>query len=305
MSTVDFAQLPSPSIIQELDYSTIFTSRKEKFISLHPTSEQESIRSTLNRESDPIVKLLQESAYLELLYQSKCNHDARSLLLAYAENADLDHLALTEYGLIRLIITPADESITPVRPAIYESDERFKERCLLSFDSMNTAGSSNAYRFFTLSADGRIDGVKIYSAFENPFLLDVIITQIDSENGEASLELIKIAQDALDPEKVRPVCDRPIVKSSIATNYIIKAQLFIGKNAEDSLLIEAANIRLDHYIQKTKKSGQSIRLSAIYAALHIDGISRVVLTSPTADIELDTYHHGNCTLKEIIIGGVE
>ena len=305
MSTVDFSQLPIPSLVQELDYETIFNERKEKFIALYPVAEQEKWRNTLNRESDPVVKILQENAYLELLYKNKCNADARSLLLAYAEGPDLDHLALTEYGLVRLIISPADNSVVPPLPAIYESDERLKERCLLQYDGMNTAGSVNAYKFFTLSADGRVDGIKVYSHIDNPYFLDIIISQIDSQNGEATQELIGIVQQALDPEHVRPVCDRPIVKSSIASPYSINARLFVGKNAEDSLLLEAANIRIQSYIQKARKNGQSIRLSALYAALHVDGINRVVIDAPASDIEIDVYQHPHCTATNITIGGVE
>ena len=104
---------------------------------------------------------------------------------------------------------------------------------------------------------------------------------------------------------MRPVCDRPIVKPSIAPPYQISARLFVGKNAEDSLLLEAANIRIANYIQKARKNGQSIRLSALYAALHIDGINRVIIDAPAADIEIDTYHHPHCTATNITIGGTE
>ena len=305
MSTVDFSQLPEPNLIQELDYESIFNERKEKFIALYPATEQNQWRTILNRESDPVVKVLQENAYLELLYRNKCNADARSLLLAYAEGSDLDHLALTEYGLIRLIVTPADNSVVPPSPAIYESDERLRERCLLSFDGMNTAGSANAYRYFTLSADGRVDGIKVRSDEANPYLLDIVITQVDSINGEASAELVTAVQKVLDPDHVRPVCDRPTVKSSSATNYQIEAQLYVGKNAEDALLLEAANIRLDKYIKNAQKNGESIYRSAIFAALHVDGIQRVVITSPANDLVMDSYHHPFCTAKTIAIGGGE
>lgn len=304
MSTVDFSQLPEPNLIQELDYESIFNERKEKFIALYPATEQNQWRTILNRESDPVVKVLQENAYLELLYRNKCNADARSLLLAYAEGSDLDHLALTEYGLIRLIVTTADNSVVPPSPAIYESDERLRERCILSFDGMNTAGSANAYRYFALSADGRVDGIKVKSDEETPCFLDIVITQVDSENGAASAELIQIVQTALDPDTVRPVGDRPTVRSSIATNYQIEAVLYVGKNAEDALLLEAANIRLDKYIKNAQKNGESIYLSAIYAALHVDGIERVQIISPTADLVMDNYHHPYCTTKSITVGGV-
>lgn len=304
MSIVDFSQLPAPNLIKELDFETLLNARKEKFIALYPASEQQKWRSVLSRESEPVVKILQENTYLEMLYQNKCNADARSLLLAYAEGEDLDHLALTEYGLTRLIVTPEDISATPPLPAVYESDERLRERCILSFDGMNTAGSANAYRYFTLSADGRVDGIKVKSDEATPCFLDIVITQVDSENGEASEELIQIIQTALDPDTVRPVGDRPTVKSSIATNYQIEASLYVGKNAEDALLLEAANIRLDKYIKNAQKNGESIYLSAIYAALHVDGIERVEIISPTSDLVMDSYHHPYCTAKNITVGGV-
>ena len=305
MSTVDFSQLLPPSLITELSYEAIFTKRKESFISLYDASEQQAVRELLQRESEPVVKLLQENAYLEMLYQAKCNADARSLLLAYAEKSDLDHLALTEYGLTRLVVTPANNTVIPPIDTVYESDERLRERCLLSFDGMNTAGSANAYRYFTLSADGRVDGIKVRSDEANPYLLDIVITQVDSLNGEASAELITAVQKVLDPDHVRPVCDRPTVKSSSATNYQIEAQLYVGKNAEDALLLEAANIRLDKYIKNAQKNGESIYRSAIFAALHVDGIQRVVITSPENDLVMDSYHHPFCIAKTIAIGGVE
>lgn len=305
MSTVDFSQLLPPSLITELSYEAIFTKRKESFISLYDASEQQAVRELLQRESEPVVKLLQENAYLEMLYQAKCNADARSLLLAYAEKSDLDHLALTEYGLTRLVVTPANNTVIPPIDTVYESDERLRERCLLSFDGMNTAGSANAYRYFALSADGRVDGIKVRSDEANPYLLDIVITQVDSLNGEASAELITAVQKALDPDHVRPVCDRPTVKASSATNYQIEAQLYVGKNAEDALLLEAANIRLDKYIKNAQKNGESIYRSAIFAALHVDGIQRVVITSPANDLVMDSYHHPFCTAKTIAIGGVE
>ena len=305
MSTVDFSQLLPPSLIAELSYEAIFTKRKESFISLYDASEQQAVRELLQRESEPVVKLLQENAYLEMLYQAKCNADARSLLLAYAEKSDLDHLALTEYGLTRLVVTPANNTVIPPIDTVYESDERLRERCLLSFDGMNTAGSANAYRYFALSADGRVDGIKVRSDEANPYLLDIVITQVDSINGEASAELVTAVQKVLDPDHVRPVCDRPTVKSSSATNYQIEAQLYVGKNAEDALLLEAANIRLDKYIKNAQKNGESIYRSAIFAALHVDGIQRVVITSPENDLVMDSYHHPFCIAKTIAIGGVE
>lgn len=305
MSTVDFSQLPQPNLIEELDFERIFNTRKEKFISLYPSSEQDAWRITLERESDPVCKLLEENAYLELLYRNKLNNDARALLLAYSTDADLDHIALTYYGLQRLLISPADTSVVPPLPAVMESDESLKDRCLLSLDAMNTAGSANGYKFFAKSADGRVADVMVISDESNPYLLDIVITQHDSENGQATAEVVAIVQAGLDPENVRPICDRPTVKSSVAISFQIIAQLFISQSAENAILIDVAKQRLQTYIEKQKKIGHSIRLSAIYAALHVDGVSRVVITQPAADIEITNFQHAYCTSNSVTIGGTE
>lgn len=305
MNNIDFSKLPTPTLIEELDFEQIFNNRKEQFINLYPPEEQEVWRTTLNRESEPVTKILQENAYLELLYRNKLNRDARAMLLAYSTGAELDHIAVTYYGIQRLIITPANSSVIPPVAEVMESDESLKARCLLSLDAMNTAGSVNGYKFFAKTADGRVADVAVISDEANPYLLDVIITQHDSETGAASVELVNIVQAALDPENVRPVCDRPTVKSSTAINYSINAQLFIAKNSDGALIIDLASQRLDTYIEKQKQIGQSIHLSALYAALHIEGVSRVVITAPANDIPITQYQHSHCINKNVTIGGTE
>ena len=59
-----------------------------------------------------------------------------------------------------------------------------------------------------------------------------MITQVDSENGEASEELIQIVQTALDPDTVRPVGDRP---SSLPDRQIRKSWKIKNKTVICSL----------------------------------------------------------------------
>ncbi|MCF7694669.1 baseplate assembly protein, partial [Mycetohabitans sp. B2] len=65
MSTtpIDLSQLPAPDVIEPLDYETLFAQRKAQLIALYPLEEQADIAATLALESEPMVKLLQESAY--------------------------------------------------------------------------------------------------------------------------------------------------------------------------------------------------------------------------------------------------
>jgi Phage-related baseplate assembly protein len=54
----DLSKLPSPNVIESLDFEEIFNRRKAKFISLYSEQEQEEVAKTLQFESEPIVKLL-------------------------------------------------------------------------------------------------------------------------------------------------------------------------------------------------------------------------------------------------------
>ena len=67
------------------------------------------------------------------------------------------------------------------------------------------------------------------------------------------------------------------------------------------MLLSVAQERLQKYV-KIRKIGQSIRLSAIYAALHVDGVSRVEILNPTSDIVISKSQHAFCTGVDVQIG---
>ena len=77
---IDLSLLTAPTVIESLDYEAILTERKQYLISLYPLAEQENITATLALESEPIVKLLQESAYRELLLRNRVNTAAAAVM---------------------------------------------------------------------------------------------------------------------------------------------------------------------------------------------------------------------------------
>ena len=64
-----------------------------------------------------------------------------------------------------------------------------------------------------------------------------------------------------------------------------------------------AELRLKNYINEQRRLGRDIRLSAIYAALHTQGVQRVELAAPLADVVLDRTQAAHCTDYNIRIGG--
>ncbi|EHP4010353.1 baseplate assembly protein, partial [Salmonella enterica] len=92
MATVDLSLLPVPDVVEELDYETILAERIATLISLYPEDQQETVARTLALESEPVVKLLQENAYREVIWRQRVNEAARAVMLAYAIDSDLDNI---------------------------------------------------------------------------------------------------------------------------------------------------------------------------------------------------------------------
>ena len=300
--SVDFSQLAPPDIIESLDFESVYAERKIALIALFPDDQKVQISETLERESEPLTKFLQENAYRELVLRNRINTSARALLLAYATKNDLDQVG-ANFNVVRLVIKPADTTKTPPTAAVMESDDAFRERIQLAFDTLSVAGPEAAYKKFARDADGRVGDVSVVSP--QPAYITLTILQADSLTGAASPELIQIVSNAVTAEDVRPIGDRVTVQSASIINYAINAKLYIGKDPEAATLLQQAIANVTAYATKQKRLGRSIRISAIYAALHINGVNRVELISPLTDVVLTPEQASYCTNISVTIGGVE
>ncbi|MNO05807.1 hypothetical protein D3C81_2273310 [compost metagenome] len=59
------------------------------------------------------------------------------------------------------------------------------------------------------------------------------------------------------------------------------------------------------YISQQRRLGRDIRRSAIYAALHAEGVQRVELATPLEDVVLDRTQAAYCTDYQVIVGGID
>ncbi|MEB2729583.1 baseplate assembly protein [Citrobacter koseri] len=299
MATVDLSLLPVPDVVEELDYETILAERIAMLISLYPEDQQEAIARTLTLESEPIVKLLQENAYREVIWRQRVNEAARAVMLAYAIGSDLDNIG-ANFNVGRLVVTPADDTTIPPTPAEMELDADYRLRIQQAFEGMSVAGSTGAYEFHGRSADGRVADISVISPSPACVTISVLSRE---DNGTASDELLTIVRNALNGEDVRPVADRVTVQSALIVDYQIRATLFIYPGPESEPIRAAAEAKLKAYTSDQHRLGRDIRLSAIYAALHVEGVQRVELAAPVADIVLDKTQASFCTDYQIVIGG--
>jgi len=299
--TIDLSQLPPPVVVEPLDFETLFAQRKAAFIAMYPEDEQEELARTLELESEPITMLLEENCYRELLLRQRVNEAARAVMLAYSTDSDLDNLAVN-FNVERLTIQEEDDSVTPPIEAVMESDPDLRTRTQQAFEGLSVAGPTAAYEFWGRSADGRVADISAVSPTPACVTISVLSREGD---GTASDDLLSVVAAALNDEEVRPVADRVTVQSAEIVPYQIDATLYIYPGPEAEPVRQASEQQLQAYIAAQNRLGRDIRLSAIYAALHVEGVQRVELAQPVADIVLSDYQASHCTEYTITVGGYD
>lgn len=271
---IDLAQLPTPDVIEQLDYEQILAERKAYAVSLWPAAQQAQIAATLALESEPLTKLLQESAYREMLLRQRVNEAALAVLLPFAKGADLEQIG-ARFNVARLVITPANPSAVPPVAAVMESDDSLRERIQMAMEGLSTAGPRNAYIFHARSADGRVADASCIS----PSPAEVVVTvQSALDDGTAEPELLAVVAAYLGDEDRRPVADRLTVQTAEVLPYSVTALLHlntVGPEAEP--IRAAAETRLAALVNQRRRLGLEVNRSALDAALHIEGVRRVEL----------------------------
>lgn len=299
MATIDLSQLPAPDVLEALDYESLLTERKATLISLYPEEQQSAIAATLALESEPIVKILEENAYRELILRQRINEAAQAVMVAYALDGDLDQLGANN-GVTRLTLTPADDTTIPPTAAEMESNDDFRARIAAAFEGLSVAGPTGAYEYHAKSADGRVADASAISP--SPAVVTVTILAREG-NGVADDALLAVVDAALNDEDVRPVADRVSVQSADIVEYEIEAELYLYPGPEAEPIRAASEAKLAAYVTAQKRLGRDIRLSALYAAMHVEGVQRVNLIKPVADVVLDKTQAAYCTGWSLTVGG--
>lgn len=301
MAVIDLSQLPAPQIVDVPDFETLLAERKAAFVALYPADEQATVARTLALESEPITKQLQESTYREVLLRQRINEAAQAVMVAYALGGDLEQLA-ANYNVKRLTVTPADNDAVPPVAAVMESDDALRLRVPAAFEELSVAGPTAAYEFHARSADGRVADASATS----PAPAEVVLTVLSREgDGTAGNDLLAVVEKALNNESVRPVADRLTVRSAEIIPYSVDATIFLYPGPEAEPVMAAAKASLQKYIASQTRLGRDIRRSALYAALHVEGVQRVELASPLNDVVLDKTQAASCTQWNVTNGGTD
>lgn len=292
MSTpIDLTQLPAPSVVEVLDFETILAKRKAHLVSLLPEAERAAVTALLELESEPATKLLEENAYQETILRNRVNEAGKAVMLAFALDGDLDQLG-ANVNVARLTITPANPNALPPVAAVMEDNDAYRLRIQEAPDGLSVAGPKASYEFHARSSDGRVKDASATS----PAPASVTVTVLaNNDTGIADAVLLATVARALNAEEVRPLGDRLTVQAAQVIDYQIEATLFIGVGPEVPILLDAARANAVRVSQPRRPLGHSIYRSACSASVHVEGVRKVVLTSPATDIELNATQAARCT----------
>lgn len=300
MPTIDLSLLPPPNVIELLDYESLLTAIQSRVIELSDEKDRPAVRAVLALNSEPLTKLTQAYAYRALLQRQSINDAARAVMLAYAGGADLDNLA-ANFNVYRLVIRAANPTAIPPTPAIMESDSDFRKRTQQAFEGLSVAGPTAAYEFFARSADGKVADAKAFSP--SPACVTVTILSRDGDGTADQVLLDKVAA-ALNDEDTRPVADRLTVQSASIVSYNVVATLYCYPGPETAPIEQAANARLQAYINAQHRIGRGVYLSAIDAALSVEGVEHVVIDEPKADLVLNKTQASWCAAPQITLAAM-
>ncbi|HBO1420026.1 baseplate assembly protein [Pseudomonas aeruginosa] len=275
-AAIDLSLLPAPSVVEPLDYEQIFAERKAYAVSLWPANQQAEVAATLELESEPLTKLLQENAYRETIWRQRVNEAALATMLASAKGADLDQVA-ANYNVQRLVVTPGDPSAVPPVAEVLEDDDSLRERAQMAWEGLSTAGPRNSYIFHARAADGRVGDA---SAVSPAPAVVVVTVQAAQGNGSAPVDLLAIVDTYLNDADRRPVADRLTVQSAEVLEYRVDATLYLATiGPESEPILDAARARLTAYVHQRRRLGMEVSESAVHAALHVEGVSKVTLSN--------------------------
>ncbi len=282
-TAINLSELAAPNVVEAHDYETILAHMLADLRARSP-----AYSATV--ESDPAYKILEVAAYREVLLRQRVNDAARSVMLAFARDADLEHLgALFNVG--RRTIVEGDPDATPPISEQKEHDDTFRLRIPLSLEGLSTAGPVGAYQFHALSASGEVKDVNVQSPSPGRVLVTVLSHQ---EQGEASQALLNNVSAALNDDDVRPLTDWVEVQGAEIVEYSIDAKLTFFDGPDVNVVLAAARAAIARYVSLEHRLGRTITRSGLFAALHQPGVENVQLVSPTQDIVVARHQAAFC-----------
>ncbi|MBR9778457.1 MAG: baseplate assembly protein [Rhodospirillales bacterium] len=266
---IDLGAVPVPDIIETLEFEAILAERKAE---AQAAFEAAGILPDWNPdlESDPIVKLLEQSAYREVVLRQRVNDAARAVMLAHAKGKDLENIG-ARYHVVRQTIEPGDATAVPPVEPVMESDPAFLTRILLAFEALSVAGPIGAYKFHARSAHPLVLDVDVVSPEPGHVVVTVMAA---TESGIPSEEVLDAVRNALSHDDVCPLTDMITVQAASAINYDLKAVLEVYGGPDKDVVRTASESGLNAFLAQQRRLGEPVTIDGVHKAARVDGVRK-------------------------------
>ena len=272
--------LPDPAVIEELSFETILSAMKADLVSRFP-----EIEPILALESSAAVKVMEVSAYRELVLRARINDAARANLLRYATGTDLDHVGAN--------------ASPPVARALAEDDERFRLRILLSSMARNT-GSEHRYRLVALNASTEVRDAIAYRLGRDPTVNVAVLST--ASDGVAGAPLLATVSAALSMPENRMVNGPIYVRSAVAAVMNITAALTVTPSTPSTVLAKAETALRDAWLAEGGL-GRDLTLDWVRSRLMVPGVYAVAISAPGSSTIVSPYEAASIGTVTLTVAG--
>lgn len=258
--TINLESYPSPDVIEAISFEQILAEMQAELVRIFP-----AIEPTLALESALANKLFQVADYREMLVRARINDAAKANLLAFALGVDLDHLAAF-YDVVRLA---------------GEDDEAFRSRIVLAIQARSPAGGANWYKAAARRADVRIRDVAVYREDFWP-IIHVAVLSLEN-NGIPDEAMLNAVTAIVTSDDVRPLNDTVVVEAAVRNMSNIEANVWLLPSAPLTDLTPLETALRKAWDTETA-IGFDLAPSWIEARLHLSGVQRIEMVSPTVPL---------------------
>jgi phage-related baseplate assembly protein len=249
---IDFARLPPPKVIEEIDYEVLLKVYQDQVV-----AKNGDLARAVALEQSPTNIVLEAEAYGEMIVRERINAAARASMLPFATGSDLEVIGA------RFNVARMDGELDP----------RLRRRIQLSMESFSTAGSPGAYIFHALSTSLSVrDATAVAERGTGRVTVTIMA---DGADPVPTGPLVDAVYDRLMSDGIKPLTDDISVLPVTKIPADITANLTLYPGPDASLVIADVNKALTALRARVSQIGRDLKRSAVLAALNQEGVQNV------------------------------
>lgn len=291
-TAIDLSRLPAPDAIDPLDFETLFSAFRTRFLAVWDAARQADpslpAYDVGSLETDPVVIVGQAWSYLRLLDHARVNDAVKAVLAPLAKGSNLDAVAARQ-NVERL----------ETAPGISETDAQLLNRYLLSFDRASAGSASrllfDAYSAWPAMASAAVNGWAVHGRRGET---DLVISGADGVTPSQNLAAVRAAttNDSAKPEAIG-VFVLPAVKAPYTISQVIRVP--VGPDAE--LVRLEAVARVKSAADSRTQIGGTVQRDLLAGAAYGPSIVGVEHLAPAGDIVASPYQIPVCSEIDITV----